>query len=42
MTIDDTFRDGRLQYSITREAAKTSALSSSKLMNMNVSQVKKY
>ena len=33
MTIDDQVRDGRLQYDINREAAKISALSSSKINN---------
>ena len=33
MTIDDQIRDGRLQYDINREAAKISALSSSKINN---------
>ena len=31
MTIDDKIRDGKLQYDINREAAKTSALSSGKI-----------
>ena len=31
MTIDDKIRDGKLQYDINREAAKTSALSSRKI-----------
>ena len=31
MTINNQIKDGKLQYDITREAAKTSALSSGKL-----------
>ena len=31
MTIDDQIRDEKLRYDITREAAKVSALSSSKI-----------
>ena len=31
MTIDDQIRDEKLQYDITREAPKVSALSSSKI-----------
>ena len=31
MTIDDKIKDEKLQYEITREAAKVSALSSSKI-----------
>ena len=42
MRIDDKIRDGKLQYDINREAAKISAISSGKIENMNVSQVKKY
>ena len=42
MTIDDKIGDEKLQYDINREAAKISALSSGKLINMNISQVKKY
>ena len=42
MTTDDKIRDGKLQYDIKREAAKISALSSRKLINMNILQVKKY
>ena len=41
MTIDK-IRDQKLQYNINREAAKTLALSSGKMMNMNILQVKKY
>ena len=36
MTIDDKIRDEKLQYDINREAAKISALSSVKLINMNI------
>ena len=37
MNIEDQIREERLQYDITREAAKTSALSSgTKLMSMNI------
>ena len=42
MTIDDKIRDEKLQYDINIEAAKISALSSKKLINMNILQVKKY
>ena len=42
MTIDDKVRDKKLQYDINIEAAKISALSSKKLINMNILQVKKY
>ena len=42
MTIDCKIRDGKLQYDINREAAKILALSSGKLINMNILQVKKY
>ena len=42
MTTGDQVRDERLQYDINREAAKTSALLSSKLISMNILQVKKY
>ena len=41
-TTDDKIREGKLQYYINREAAKISPLSSSKLINMNILQVKKY
>ena len=40
MTIDDKIRDERLQYN--REAGKISALSSEKLIHMNILQMKKY
>ena len=36
MTIDDKIRDKKLQYDIDREAAKISALSSEKLLIMNI------
>ena len=42
MSIDDKIRDEKLQYDISREAAKISAVSSGKLINMNILQVKKY
>ena len=42
MKIDDKIRDEKLQYDINREAAKISALSSEKFINMNVLQVNKY
>ena len=42
MTIDDKVRDKKLQYDINIEAVKISALSSKKLINMNILQVKKY
>ena len=41
MTIDKIIYE-KLQYDINREAAKISTLSSEKLINMNVLQVKKY
>ena len=41
MTIDKIIYE-KLQYDINREAAKISALSSGKIDNMNVLQVKKY
>ena len=41
MAIDDKTRDGKLQYDITREAAKISMLSSGKIVNMNTLQEKK-
>ena len=40
LTIQDQIRDGKLQYDINREAAKISALSSGK--SMNILLVKKY
>ena len=42
MTIHDKIRNEKLQYDINTEAAKISALSSEKLINMNILQVKKY
>ena len=42
MIIDDQIKNGKLQYYVNREAAKISALSSGKLVSMNISQVKKY
>ena len=42
MTIDDKIRDEKLQYDINREAETISVLSSGKLINMDVSLVKKY
>ena len=42
MTIEDQIKDEKLQYDINREAAKISALSSGKLINMNTLLVKKY
>ena len=41
MTIDDKIRGEKLQYDINRGAAKTSLLSSGKLININMLQVKK-
>ena len=38
MAIDDTIRDGKLQYDFNGEAVKISALSSEKLINMNILQ----
>ena len=42
MIIEDQIKDEKLQYDINREAAKISALSSSKMINMNTLLVKKY
>ena len=42
MAIDDKIRDEKLRYHMNREAAKISALSSGKLINMNILQVKNY
>ena len=42
MTIDDKIRDEKLQYDINREAAKISALSSDKFINMSILLVKIY
>ena len=41
MTSDYKIRDEKLQYDISKEAAKISALSSRKLTNMNIFHVKK-
>ena len=41
MTINDQIKDKKLQYDINRGAAKISALSSGKIKNMNILQVKK-
>ena len=38
----DKIRHEKLRYNINREAAKISALSSGKIDNMNIFQVKKY
>ena len=42
MTINDQIRDEKLQYDINIEAAKISALSSEKFINMNILLVKIY
>ena len=42
MTIDGQIKDEKLQYDNNREAAKISALSSGKLINMNILKMKKY
>ena len=42
MTIDGKIGDQKLQYDLNREAAKISTLSSGKIINMNILQVKKY
>ena len=42
MTINDQIRDEKIQYDINREAAKISALSSGKFVNMNILLVKIY
>ena len=42
MTTNDHTRDEKIQYVINREAAKISALSSAKLLSMNILEVKKY
>ena len=41
ITIDDKIRDEKSKYDINREAEKISALSSEKLINMNILKVKK-
>ena len=40
--IDDQIKSETIQYDINREAAKILALSSGKLINMNILQSKKY
>ena len=42
MTIEDQIRDEKLKYDINREAAKILALSSGKLISMNILLAKKY
>ena len=42
MTINYQITDAKLQYDINREAAKISALSSGKLLSMNILLLKKY
>ena len=42
MTLEDQIRDEKLQYDINREAAKISALSSGKMVSMNIVLVKIY
>ena len=42
MTIDDKFKDEKLQYDINREEAKKQHYCQVKLRNMNILQVKKY
>ena len=42
MTIDDQIRDGKLQHDINREVAKYQPYHQTKLINMNILQVKKY
>ena len=42
MTIHDKIRDKKFQYSNNRQVAKILALSSEKLTNMNILQVRKY
>ena len=41
MTMDDKTRGEKLQYGVNREEGEISALSSKKLINMNILQVKK-
>ena len=41
MTIEDNFRDEKLQYVTNKEDVKVSTLSLGKLINMNIIQVKK-
>ena len=42
MRTDDKIRDEKLQYDNNRKAAKSSALSCKKLININTLLVKKY
>ena len=42
MTMDDKIIDEKIQFDIKREAARISALSSVKLINMNILQENKY
>ena len=42
MTIDDKFKDEKLQYDINKEEAKKQHYRQVKLRNMNILQVKKY
>ena len=42
MTIDKKIRDEKLQRGTNREKTKRSALSSGKLINLNILQLKKY
>ena len=42
MSTDDKIKDEKLKYDTNREAAKISALSLKKLINMNILRVKKY
>ena len=42
MTTDDKNKDEKLQYDINREPAKISALSSIKLIKMNILEAKKH
>ena len=42
MTIVDQIKDEKLRYDIYREAAKISALSSGKILSMNILPAKKY
>ena len=42
MTLEDQIRDEKLQYDNNREAAKISALSSGKMISMNILLVKRF
>ena len=42
MTIENQIKDEKLPYDINREVAKISALSSGKLISMNILLVKRY